>query len=196
MTRPDTPRWSKAARRRAAAQARQRRRTLTIGGVVAAAAALVGVVIAIGGSNDEQPAAQVAGAGTEDVSFEMLDGSTGTLADYRGRPLVVNFFASWCTPCLAEMPGFERVHRDLDGKVAFLGVNLQDRPEDGRRVVEQTGVTYDIARDPDGSIFQSFEAFAMPTTVFIDAQGDVVDLQSGEISAGALAERIEDVLLS
>ncbi|MGH9185655.1 MAG: TlpA family protein disulfide reductase [Acidimicrobiales bacterium] len=130
------------------------------------------------------------------LSFEMLDGTMGSLADYRGTPLVLNFFASWCVPCLAEMPGFERVHQDLDGAVAFLGMNLQDGVEDGRRVVEQTGVTYDIARDPDGSIFQAFGAVAMPTTVFIDADGRVVDLHSGEIAAGGLAERIADVLLS
>lgn len=128
------------------------------------------------------------------ATFEMLDGTTASLGDYRGRPLVVNFFASWCVPCLAEMPGFERVHGQLDGEVAFLGMNLQDTVEDGRRVVEVTGVTYDIARDPDGSILESFGGIAMPTTVFVDADGRVVDVHSGEISAGALAQRIDELL--
>lgn len=77
-----------------------------------------------------------------------------------------------------------------------MGVNLQDRREDGLAVIDQTGVTYDIARDPDGSLFQAFGAFAMPTTVFVDADGNVVDLHSGEISAGDLAERIDRLLLS
>ncbi len=130
------------------------------------------------------------------ASFEMGDGSTASLADYRGTPVVVNFFASRCAPCLAELRGFERIHQDLDGQVAFLGVNLQDRREDGLAVIDQTGVTYDIARDPDGSLFQAFGAFAMPTTVFVDADGNVVDLHSGEISAGDLAERIDRLLLS
>lgn len=94
------------------------------------------------------------------------------------------------------MPGFERVHQDLDGEVAFLGVNLQDRPEDGRRVVQQTGVTYDIARDPNGSLFQRFGALAMPTTVFLDAEGRIIDVHSGAISADALTERIDELLLS
>jgi cytochrome c biogenesis protein CcmG/thiol:disulfide interchange protein DsbE len=185
------------ARRRAGARARRNRRIAVAGGIVAVGVLLA--VVVIGGSNapssDEGDVA-AGGASPEDVTFAMLDGTTGSLADYQGQPLVVNFFASWCAPCLAEMPGFEQVHQDLDGQVAFLGVNLQDRPADGRRVVEQTGVTYDIARDPDGSLFQRFGAAAMPTTVFIDAQGRVVDVHSGEISAGALADRIDSVLLA
>jgi cytochrome c biogenesis protein CcmG/thiol:disulfide interchange protein DsbE len=164
-----------------------------------ASAAVVAVALAVGivaaGGDDSAGTAS-----SQDVppaaSFEMIDGTSGSLADYRGRPVVVNFFASWCAPCLAEMPGFERVHQDLDGRVAFLGVNLQDRREDGLAVIEQTGITYDVARDPDGSLFQAFGAFAMPTTLFIDADGNVVDLHSGEISAGALAGKIDDVLLS
>lgn len=194
MSKPNSPRQSKVTRRRVAAQARHRRRIFTIGGVVAAVAVLVGVVIA-SGTNDDPPAAQ-AGASTQGIALEMLDGSTRSLDDYRGEPLVVNFFASWCAPCLAEMPGFEAVSQRLDGHVAFLGVNLQDRPDDGRRVVEQTGVTYDVARDPDGSIFQRFGAVAMPTTVFIDAEGNVVEVHSGEISASALGDRIDETLLS
>ena len=183
--------------RRAARE--QRNRRLGIGGALVAVAVLFGVVIAAGrstSSSTDQPEVDTIGAPAGEVVLAMLDSSTSSLAAYEGRPLVVNFFASWCAPCLAEMPGFERVSQDLDGQVAFLGVNLQDRPADGIRVVEQTGVTYDIARDPDGSLFQRFRAVSMPTTVFIDADGNAVDVHSGEISAGALADRIDTVLLS
>jgi cytochrome c biogenesis protein CcmG, thiol:disulfide interchange protein DsbE len=98
-------------------------------------------------------------------------------------------------PCLAEMPGFERAHRELADQVGFLGLNLQEPPESGRAVVEQTGVTYDIGRDPDGRLFQSFGGFAMPTTVFIDATGTVADLHGGEITAGELRDRIDQLQL-
>jgi thiol-disulfide isomerase/thioredoxin len=181
------------ARRRATARARRNRRIAVAGVIV-----LLAVVLIAGSNAPSSDEGDVAtgGAAPEDVTLTMLDGTTGSMADYRGRPVVLNFFASWCAPCLAEMPGFEQVHQDLDGQVAFLGVNLQDRIADGQRVVDQTGVTYDIARDPDGSLFQHFGAVAMPTTVFIDAQGRVVDVHSGEISAGALADRIASVLLA
>lgn len=186
----------RAARKRAAVKARNRR--LGIAGGVITVTLLFAVVVFAGRStsSDNRPEIDTVGASAGALALPMLDGSTASLADYEGQPLVVNFFASWCAPCLAEMPGFERVSQDLDGQVAFLGVNLQDRPEDGLRVVQQTGVTYDIARDPDGGLFQHFGAVAMPTTVFLDGDGRVIDVHSGEISAGALVDRIDDLLLS
>ncbi|MGH9119003.1 MAG: TlpA family protein disulfide reductase [Acidimicrobiales bacterium] len=197
MARQRPARSSRTARQRAAARAGRNRR-LAVTGAVAAAVVVLAVVVVAGRStsSDDQPGAATDGASAGGVALQMLDGSTADLADYQGRPLVVNFFASWCVPCLAEMPGFERVHQDLEGQVAFLGVNLQDRTAAGLRVVEQTGVTYDIARDPDASLFQHFGGIAMPTTVFIDANGQIVDVHAGEISAGALADCIDEVLLS
>jgi cytochrome c biogenesis protein CcmG, thiol:disulfide interchange protein DsbE len=167
-----------------------------------AAAVLAGAVtlVSCGGGSDSgdpvtvRPDAEPGGQAV-DGSFAMINGGRRAFADYRGRPLVVNFFASWCVPCLAEMPGFERVHRELADQVAFLGLSLQDPPDAGRAVVEQTGVTYDIGRDPDGGLFQSFGGFAMPTTVFIDATGTVVDLHGGEITVGELRDRIAELLL-
>lgn len=199
MAKQTTRGGAKAARNRAAARAKRRRHLTIVGGVAAAVALFAVVIVAGRGTNDgpqPQPSAESVGRSTADVALAMLDGFSATFADYQGKPLVVNFFASWCIPCLAEMPGFERVSQNLGGQVAFLGINLQDRPEDGLRVIEQTGVTYDIARDPDGSLFQAFGAVSMPTTVFIDSGGNVVDVHSGEISAGALADRIQQVLLS
>ncbi|MFN2504934.1 MAG: TlpA family protein disulfide reductase [Acidimicrobiales bacterium] len=158
---------------------------------------MVAIVIALVVARTGDTTARVSTEGAPSAgSFQMLDGSSASFEKYRGRPLVVNFFASWCAPCLAEMPGFERTSQDLSGRVAFLGLNLQDSPEAGRRVVERTGITYDVARDPSGSLFQSFGAIAMPTTVLLDANGQVVDLISGEISARSLRERIDKALLS
>lgn len=126
-----------------------------------------------------------------EVVLEGFDGGTVRLADFAGQPLVVNFWASWCVPCLAEMPGFERVHQQHQGEVAFLGVNLADDPGAAEAVVDQTGISYPVARDPDGSAFEAFQAFGMPTTVFISPEGAIVELYTGELSAEALAERID-----
>ena len=178
-----------------AADGESRRWRLYAGGAVAVLAIVLAVVVATN-TTGERAKTVSTGRGPSAGSFEMMDGRTASFEKYRGQPLVVNFFASWCTPCLAEMPGFERVHQELETRVAFLGVNLQDSPEAGRRVVEQTGVTYDIARDPTGALFQSLGAIAMPTTVLIDANGEVVERISGEISARDLRARIDKALLS
>src|SRR5947208_5344608 len=87
-----------------------------------------------------------------DASFKRLDGSTAGFADYRGKPVVVNFFSSTCVPCLTEMPALEQVHQELGPAVAFVGMNAEDTVEDGRAIVAKTGVTWDIGRDPDDAL--------------------------------------------
>jgi cytochrome c biogenesis protein CcmG/thiol:disulfide interchange protein DsbE len=113
-----------------------------------------------------------------------------TLGEYAGRPLVVNFWASWCPPCAAEMPDFERVHESVGESVAFLGVNMRDDRNLAEDLAESTGVTYRLAEDPQGRLFQAFEGAGMPTTVFIDADGTVVDVVAGQLTEAELRERI------
>ena len=110
------------------------------------------------------------------------------------KPVVLNFFASWCAPCLTEMPGFEAVHQSLGDQVTVVGMAYQDSPEDALATVEQTGVTYPTYTDPDGSALTYFQGLSMPTTVFIDASGEVVDTVSGALSENELRAKISDVL--
>lgn len=131
-----------------------------------------------------------------DVPFEYFDGNQGNLADFAGRPLVVNFWASWCPACVAEMPDFETVHARLGDEVAFLGLAMQETDEAAARdLIDQTGVTYALGRDPDGAIFTSFGGVAMPTTVFIDEQGTVVETHPGALFADDLEAMIRSDLL-
>jgi thiol-disulfide isomerase/thioredoxin len=126
-------------------------------------------------------------------SFQMFDGSTRTFADYAGQPLVVNFFASWCGPCRAEMPDFQTVHEELGDDVSFLGFAFQDREEDARALVAQTGVTYDLATDP-GEFQVAFGGIAMPTTAFVDENGVIVEVHSGLLDQDGLRDRIAEHL--
>jgi thiol-disulfide isomerase/thioredoxin len=109
------------------------------------------------------------------------------------RPVVVNFFASWCVPCIDEMPAFEQVHQALGDQVTFLGMANRDAPADALATVEATGVTYPTYDDPDASALTYFGGLAMPTTVFIDASGEVVDVNSGALSADQLRAKIDDL---
>ncbi|CAN5226089.1 hypothetical protein BH24ACT1_BH24ACT1_05430 [soil metagenome] len=125
--------------------------------------------------------------------FSMLAGGFGSFADYRGRPLVVNFFASNCAPCVEEMPAFEAVHQELGDEVAFLGMNFQDQVSAANELVEQTGVSYDIARDPSGELARSLGMVVMPSTYFVSPEGTVVDAQAGAMDADELRRRIEEL---
>ncbi|CAN5339636.1 hypothetical protein BH24ACT7_BH24ACT7_00210 [soil metagenome] len=164
-----------------------------IAGIALAAVGAGGVMVAISGRGSA--AHEVTSVTGADVRFTYFDGEPGTLADFAGRPLVLNFWASWCPPCLAEMPDFEEVHQQLKGEVAFLGLNLQDDLAAAQRLADQTGVTYPLAADPEGAIFRRFGGIAMPTTVLIDADGEVVEVHAGVIFADDLAELIGGTLL-
>lgn len=132
-----------------------------------------------------------------DVPFEYFDGGEGNLSDFAGRPLVVNFWASWCPACVAEMPDFEQVHALLGDEVAFLGLAMQETDHAAAEdLIEETGVTYALGKDPDGSIFNQFGGIAMPTSVFIDPQGAVVTTHPGALFAKDLEEIIREELLT
>jgi thiol-disulfide isomerase/thioredoxin len=118
--------------------------------------------------------------------FEVLGGGTATLADYRGRPVVLNLFASWCRPCVTEMPEIELVHTELGRDVAFLGLAIRDAADDVVRLVERTGVTYDIGRDTTGGIVTGLGVTVMPTTYLLDPDGRIVATHAGELDAGEL----------
>lgn len=128
----------------------------------------------------------------------VLDGFAGgpevDVLQYRGRPLVVNFWASWCAPCIEEMPDFQAVAMELDGRVAVLGVNVRDAPGQAQRFAEELGVTYDLAVDSERELEIGTGVFGLPTTLFVDADGTIVLHHTGPLSAeqlrGLIAERL------
>jgi cytochrome c biogenesis protein CcmG, thiol:disulfide interchange protein DsbE len=128
------------------------------------------------------------------LGFQDLGGTTTQLAELVGEPLVINFFGSWCAPCLVEMPAFERVHQDLADEVTFLGLAVRDRPEDVRRVVADTGVTYRIGRDVDDRVLLAVGGVQMPTTAFVSPDGEVVRVRLGELTEDQLRSLIAEHL--
>lgn len=151
----------------------------------ALAAVLVGVLLGRGGD---------ATVAVEDAAPELtltdFEGSQFSFAEFEGTPVVVNFWASWCSFCVSEMPDFERVHQALGDEVVFLGVDQRDRRDRALELARQTGVTYRLVWDPRGEVFDAFGGPGMPTTVFIDAEGMVVEIIPGQLSAGLLRDHI------
>ena len=138
----------------------------------------------------------IKGGGTvTSVSLERLDGTFADFSAYGGKPVVVNFFSSTCPPCLKEMPDFEAVHQEMGDKVAFIGINVMDTPEKGAELKDRTGITYEVFRDPRGNMLAQFGGIAMPTTAFVDANGNLVITQSKVFSAKELRKTIEKQLL-
>lgn len=160
--------------------------------LLAGALVLVLIVVAIltVRLDSEPEAAAAQGDPAPIVQLSYLDGTEATLADLRGTPVVLNFFADWCPACVAEMPDFERVHAALGDDVIFVGLDRSGTDAGSQGLIDSTGITFDVAVDRDGSIFQSFGGFAMPTTVFIAADGSVIDQHNGVIFEQDLTDRI------
>ncbi|HEY2812478.1 MAG TPA: TlpA disulfide reductase family protein [Acidimicrobiales bacterium] len=151
--------------------------------VVLLAAALVLTLGACGGGSSNQ---------TLDGTFSRFDGSKASFADYRGKPVVVNFFSSTCVPCQSEMPAFEQIHRAAGDKITFLGMDVQDTVASGQAFIQTVGVTWDMGRDPDAAILQKLGGTGLPTTVVLDANGRVVYKHLGALDAGELTKQLRD----
>ena len=165
--------------------------------LIAAAGTVVLLSDGDGGGDDEtEPSSVVTLVPSEEVptfdeaSYTTWDGEEVPLASVRGTPTVVNFFASTCIPCITEMPAFEEVYQELgaaDAPVRFLGIAIStDRSDDAQELVDTTGVTYPTAQDKDSSVASALDVTLLPTTVLLDADGEVVRTSSGELSAEEL----------
>lgn len=161
---------------------RRRSAALASAALVVAGALIVVVAGSCGsGASDDVQAT--------DIEFELLNGGTATVEGFLDRPVVLNFFASWCAPCKAEMPALESVHlRRSD--VSFVGLAVNDTLTRARETVAETGVTYAAGLDPGGAISNGFGILGMPTTVFLAADGEVAYQHTGELTADQITEHI------
>ncbi len=120
-----------------------------------------------------------------DFSLETLTGETLRLSDFRGQPVLLNFWNSWCPPCRTEMPELQRVQETPGDQVVILGVNLlyqEDRLEDVHAFVREQGLTFPILLDRDGRVVTDYRVISLPTSFFIDAEGKIYLVQVGPMT--------------
>jgi thiol-disulfide isomerase/thioredoxin len=107
------------------------------------------------------------------IAGEAVAGGTLDRSDYGGRPVVVNFWATWCGPCRKEQPALQSLAEEYEGRVAFVGVNHLDDRAAAREYLRQYGVTYPSVFDPAGEVAFDFEIPYLPATVIVDAKGQL-----------------------
>jgi thiol-disulfide isomerase/thioredoxin len=138
------------------------------------------------------------------LTLAFSTGQSATLESMRGQVVVLNFWAAWCDPCVAEMPAFQAVHAENIEKVRIIGINLKtDQDEAAATLLSTTGVTYEIAKDMGGaSIFHGGieDAFGAtgpyPMTIIIAADGTVNAVKFGALDQGQIEKAIEKALQS
>lgn len=162
-------------------QSGSRERWYTIGGVLVGLVLVVLVWLVAGGQSTGHADVPEVHRPAPDFVLASPEGNDIRLADYRGKVVLVNFWGSWCEPCVREIPALQAAYEQLqDQDFVVIGVNLFDDEqaqnhsrEDIRSFVEQLGITYPVALDEDGTTTDAYRVFPIPTSFFIDAQGNI-----------------------
>ncbi len=137
------------------------------------------------------PGAVEPGARAPDFRLKDLQGKLLQLSDFRGTPVVLNFFASWCGPCLTELPLLQEAHVKAETQgFVVLGVGFQDSRGAIEILAEETNLTFPIVIDGDNSVGRAYRVIGPPYTFFIDAQGAVIDVIAGAMEQGVLERHL------
>lgn len=121
----------------------------------------------------------------EFVAGDLSNGKVG-LANFRGKPLLLNFWATWCVPCRQELPTLQRFASDQQGRLAVLGLDELEGAGDVATFTRSLNVTYQLGLDSDGSIARRFRVQGLPTSFLIDGQGVIRQTHLGALDAATL----------
>ena len=149
------------------------------------------------GADTEAPAADSESGSAPpapDFTVYDIDGDAVSLSDFIGKPVVINFWASWCGPCRMEMPEFEEKYKELGGDIHFLMVNMTDGNRETRETaisfIEESGYTFPIYLDTDQDAAYTYGVYSIPSTYFIGADGTAVAMAQGAIDGSILDQGI------
>ena len=127
-----------------------------------------------------------------DFVVENENGSEVTLSGFFGKPIVLNMWASWCSPCKQEMPFFEEAYKENED-IQFMMVNMTsgDSKGDAKKLIEELGYTFPVFYDTDGMAASVYGASSLPMTIFIDENGDLVTYAVGALNKEQLQQGID-----
>jgi cytochrome c biogenesis protein CcmG/thiol:disulfide interchange protein DsbE len=130
-----------------------------------------------------------------DFTLALLDGGSFQLGAHKGKPVLINFFASWCLPCREEMPAIERIVQEYRPRgVVFLGISTDDTDANAGDFVKKHGVTFPTGIDKSTDIQKSYGLYGIPTTYFIDRQGMVGYFHSGSVTEELMRNELDKLL--
>jgi peroxiredoxin len=118
--------------------------------------------------------------------LEAVDGKIVSMADFKGQFVILNFWATWCVPCIKEMPEFQKAHQSLDPKAKIIGINLAESKEKVGEYILDKGVSFPILLDGYGDVSQEYRVVNLPVTFFITPDGVIRE----KIFGGGVTEKM------
>ncbi len=132
---------------------------------------------------------------TPDFTLVQLKGDPLTLSSFRGKPVLINFWATWCPPCRRELPALQAAYTAYQGKIGFIAVNVKEDAATVAALVDELGLTFPIALDPDGQVSDvAYEVRGIPTTIFVDAFGVVAARHVGPLDETTIENYLAPLL--
>jgi cytochrome c biogenesis protein CcmG/thiol:disulfide interchange protein DsbE len=171
--------------------------------VVAALAVIAGVLAYSGALDNQAPGASIIVVGRNplmgqpapDFTLQTIDGQTVSLSSLRGRPVIVNFWASWCVPCREEFPLLVSAYQKYSGDgLQILGVIYNDGPQTATDFAKSYGATWPLLQDPNQTAWKSFKNSLVPVSYYIDRDGIVRAVSYGPPPSGYLDDEIKQIL--
>src|SRR5690625_1110658 len=144
---------------------------------------------------DEEDAGLERGNIAPDFELETLEGEKVKLSDYRGEKVLLNFWATWCGPCRAEMPDMEKFHQE-DDDVVILAVNLTETEQSSTGVdkfLEELGITFTILSDKNTVVSNIYQAQALPTSYLINSDGTIHNIAVGPLNYEAMVKEFKEM---
>jgi peroxiredoxin len=138
----------------------------------------------------------IVGSKAIDFTLTNLDGQTVQLSDYKGKKIILNFWATWCPPCKDEMPDMELFYKENGKGVEILAVNLRDRERSNDAIenfIKDIGITFPILLDEKGEVTKAYKVLTIPTSFFIDTKGIIQYHYIGPMTSNDM-KRLSDKL--
>jgi len=129
-----------------------------------------------------------------DFTLLTSGGDELSLSDLRGTPVLVNFWATWCPPCRAEIPALEQTYRQFGGDVLVLGIDVQENPDRVATFIQQNDMTYPVVIDESAEIAKIYQVRAFPTSYLIDERGVVLQVYNGPVNQPLLVNTFNDLM--
>jgi cytochrome c biogenesis protein CcmG/thiol:disulfide interchange protein DsbE len=126
-------------------------------------------------------------------AIPLFDGGSFALVEQRGKPVLINFWASWCIPCEDEAAVLERAYRQYGDRVAFVGVNVQDTEPNARAFLRRFGVSFPNGRDASGEVAVEYGMSGVPETYFVSADGTLVRKWQGPLDDGQIRQFLDQL---